>query len=161
VITDEVDRWNDPPGAETATGTGVPADCLALAAGLRAQFRQLLYLLRTIGQDEQLSVAQVSTLNAVAERPRRVGELARLNGVRLPSATEQVARLEREGLVSRAKDPDELRAVVVSLTAKGRTVLAEVNARRDRLVGLRLAALDPAERRALAAALPVIARLGE
>jgi DNA-binding MarR family transcriptional regulator len=134
---------------------------LLLAGELRAQFRHLLYLLRNLGHGDGLTSAQISTLNALAERPRRMGELATLSGVRLPSATDQVTRLERDGLVVRRKDPNELRAVIVTLTEEGHELLARVNAQRDKRLAERLAQLSDAERTALAAALPVIGRLTE
>lgn len=61
-----------------------------------------------------------------------------------------VDRLEAGGLVSRRRDPDDRRAVLVTLTARGRREAGRVLAARAALLESVLAGLSAGERRALA-----------
>ncbi|MDX3225395.1 MarR family winged helix-turn-helix transcriptional regulator [Streptomyces sp. ME19-01-6] len=54
-----------------------------------------------------------------ADRPLRVGEIARRMQVAGPHATRQVHGLEQRGLVERVADPDDQRARLITLTAAG------------------------------------------
>ena len=60
----------------------------------------------------------------------RVGEIARNLGVKVPSATEQIIKLERAGLARREPDRDDSRAVRVTLTEAGLAAVASANERR-------------------------------
>ena len=72
---------------------------------------------------------EAGLLNSVSLGPRRVTELAELEGIAQPTATLLVGRLEERGWVSRRRDPDDGRAVLVTSTAAGRSALEEL--RRD------------------------------
>ena len=72
----------------------------------------------------------------------------------------QVRLLENAGLVSRTTDSADARAVLIRITAKGRSVLAQVHAERGGVIDQRLAWLDDADRRTLAAAVPNAIRSG-
>jgi DNA-binding MarR family transcriptional regulator len=89
----------------------------------------------------------------------RVGELARNLGVRVPSATEQIIKLERAGLARREPDPADSRAVRVMLTPEGRAAVESANQRRNAVMADILASLTEQDREALAAALPVIDKI--
>ena len=91
--------------------------------------------------------------------PQRVTSLAAREAVAQPTMTTLVSRLEQKGYVARSADPGDRRAVSVSITPAGGAVLEDLRARRTALLADRLAALDPADRSALAAALPVLRRL--
>jgi DNA-binding MarR family transcriptional regulator len=89
----------------------------------------------------------------------RVGEIARNLGVRVPSATEQIIKLERAGLARREPDPDDSRAVRVVLTAEGSAAVDSANTRRNAVMAGILSSLSEQDRQALAAALPVIGKI--
>jgi DNA-binding MarR family transcriptional regulator len=89
----------------------------------------------------------------------RVGEIARNLGVKVPSATEQIIKLERAGLARREPDPDDSRAVRVTLTDAGLAAVASANERRNAVMAGVLSSLSDEDRAALAAALPVIGRI--
>jgi DNA-binding MarR family transcriptional regulator len=89
----------------------------------------------------------------------RVGEIARNLGVKVPSATEQIIKLEKSGLVRRGPDPHDSRAVRVGLTAEGRAAVDSANERRNAVMADILMTLSDSERQALAAALPVIEKI--
>lgn len=109
-----------------------------------------------------MSLTSASTLSTLERGgPRRVTDLAVVEGVTQPSMTLLVGRLERAGLVERTKDPSDKRVALVAITDAGRAVL--VSRRRagaeafDQLIGK----LPPDDAAALAAALPALERLRE
>ena len=130
-----------------------------LAQDFREALRHSVYLVRRLDADGELSAAQLSTLKMLLDDGVRVGEIARNLGVRVPSATEQVIKLERAGLARREADPDDSRAVRVVLTAEGRDAVESANRRRNAVMAGILESLTDDDRRALAAALPVIEKI--
>jgi DNA-binding MarR family transcriptional regulator len=70
-----------------------------------------------------------------------------------------VARLAAAGLLERAADPDDRRAVVVHATEAGIALRDESRRARTDVLAQALDALTPAEARALEDALPVLERL--
>jgi DNA-binding MarR family transcriptional regulator len=130
-----------------------------LAQDFREALRHSVYLVRRLDADGELSAAQLSTLKMLLDDGVRVGEIARNLGVRVPSATEQVIKLERAGLARREPDPDDSRAVRVVLTAQGRDAVESANQRRNAVMAGILESLTDDDRRALAAALPVIEKI--
>jgi DNA-binding MarR family transcriptional regulator len=132
---------------------------LVLAQSFRTTLRHAVYLSRSMDGDAEITTMQMSTLSMAAEEPLRVSRVAANLGIRVPSATEQIIKLEQAGLVSRRTDPTDSRAVLVELTDKGRSAWEEASRlRNERVAGL-LAQLDDDDRARLAAALPVIAKL--
>jgi DNA-binding MarR family transcriptional regulator len=114
------------------------------------------------GAESALSRTAASVLHRLATAgPQRVTELAAYESIAQPSATTLVGRLERQGLVTRAPDPDDRRAVRVSITRAGETLLAERREARAGALARRLAALSEDERATLAAAAPLLERLAE
>ncbi|MEC5190701.1 MULTISPECIES: MarR family winged helix-turn-helix transcriptional regulator [unclassified Arthrobacter] len=142
-------------------------DLLALAQDFREALRHSIYLVRRLDADGELSAAQLSTLKMLMDATAspgngngaRVGEIARNLGVRVPSATEQIIKLERAGLARREPDPDDSRAVRVTLTGSGRAAVESANESRNAVMAGILSSLSAADRAALAAALPVIGKI--
>lgn len=81
--------------------------------------------------------------------PVRLGWLAERLRVAPRSATDVVDALESRGLVARAADPDDRRAVVVEATPDGRHLLEEVGAVREEAHTAYLSRLSERERAAL------------
>lgn len=135
------------------------AGLLALAQDLREALRHSIYLVRRLDADGELSTAQLSTLKMLLDNGIRVGEIARNLGVKVPSATEQIIKLERAGLVRREADPDDSRAVRVRITAAGRAAVDSATTRRNAVLAEILRTLSDSDRSALAAALPVMGRI--
>jgi len=130
-----------------------------LAQNFREALRQSVYLVRRLDADGELSTAQLSTLKMLLGDGVRVGEIAKNLGVRVPSATEQIIKLERAGLARREADPADSRAVRVVLTPEGRDAIESANRRRNAVMAGILESLTDDDRRALAAALPVIEKI--
>jgi DNA-binding MarR family transcriptional regulator len=76
----------------------------------------------------RVSRSEAGVLSAASGGPRRVTELAEIEGVAQPTMTLLVKRLEQRGWVTRERDPDDGRVVLVSLTAAGATTLDELRA---------------------------------
>ncbi len=80
-----------------------------------------------------ITTAQLGALFAVREHPGTTQrELARELGLRESAVTALVGRLAAAGLVTRAGHPDEHRAVVLELSAKGAAALEAVQPEVDR-----------------------------
>lgn len=134
-------------------------ELVGLAGRYREVLRHAVYLVRSLDADGELSTGQVSTLNMLADGDARVSDIARNSGIRVPSATEQIIKLESAGLVGRKPDHRDARVVLVNLTAAGREALAVANAARNAQIAGALAALSASERAAIDAAIPAIAKL--
>jgi DNA-binding MarR family transcriptional regulator len=123
---------------------------------------RLIALWRTVGRfgRDDLSRTAASVLAALRDGgPQRVTALATAESVAQPSMTTLLSRLERDGLVTRGSDPADARAVLVTITAEGLERLTTIRAARAAVIEARLAELKPAERDALAAAIPALAKL--
>ncbi|MCQ1999529.1 MarR family winged helix-turn-helix transcriptional regulator [Arthrobacter zhaoxinii] len=130
-----------------------------LAEEFRESLRLALYIARNMDADTDISATQVSIMKMAAGEGTRVSGIARNLGVKVPSATEQIIRLEGAGLLKRSPDPHDSRGVRVTLTPKGEQSLREANGSRTALMAALLEQLSSEERAALSAALPVIRRL--
>lgn len=122
-----------------------------------------IHLLRRARHEDEaagLGPARLSALSVVVfGGPIRVTALARAEQVRAPTMTPIVAALERDGLLTRAADASDARAVVLRATPKGRRLLAEGRRRRVRRLAADLRALDRDERRTVRAAADVLLAL--
>ena len=76
-----------------------------------------------------LSRTDAGLLSTLSDRPRRITELAELEGLAQPTMTQLVKRLEREGLVARERLVDDGRVVLVSLTSGGAAALEDLRTR--------------------------------
>ncbi|MCP2261432.1 DNA-binding transcriptional regulator, MarR family [Streptoalloteichus tenebrarius] len=131
-----------------------------LAHRLRPLVFRLYYVVRRETPQYQLTLTQGSVLAAlVLDGPQRMSALAEREGVRTPSMTDVVGRLERLGLVRRGPDPTDGRAVIASATEEGRRLIDELVRAREEFLRARLARLDDADRAAITAALPAFERL--
>ncbi|SEB55228.1 MarR family winged helix-turn-helix transcriptional regulator [Arthrobacter woluwensis] len=130
---------------------------LELARTFREALRQAVYVTRRLDVGEtELTGSQLSLLTQLADGGARVSDIARNLGVRAPTATEQITRLEGRGYVRRDSDPEDSRAVVVRLTDDGWDAVARVNLRRNRAIAAVIDELPPRDREALEAAIPVL-----
>ena len=77
---------------------------------------------------QRISRSEAGLLSALDGRPRRITELADLEGHAQPTMTLLVKRLEERGWVARQRDPADGRGVLVSLTEAGHVALEDVRA---------------------------------
>ena len=83
-------------------------------------------LIRQIRPD--VSRTEAGVLSTLTDAPRRITELAELEGLAQPTMTLIVQRLEQRGSVKRERDADDGRVVLVSLTDAGRKMLERFRA---------------------------------
>ncbi len=100
-----------------------------------------------------LTQQQGQLLCVLMAQPYGMGELGAVLGLAKSSLTGLVDRSERNGLVRRAPDPEDSRAVRVSLTGQGAKLADEFYTETCRRVEELTAGLGPAERDTLAALL--------
>src|SRR5919109_3216879 len=95
---------------------GSRLDEIAEALPQRATTISRLFLMHT---SVEISRTELGVLRCLFERPRRITELAAREGVTQPAITMLVNRLEERGWVARGSDPNDGRAVLVTLTPDG------------------------------------------
>lgn len=140
-----------------AVNTTVDAE---LASRLRLAVSRLARRIRLATND--IPPLQLSTLATLHRRgPLRSGELAQREAVTAPTMTRVLASLVERGLIVRTPDPSDARSVQVSVSPAGVRALEQITSERTALLGARLARLTPAQREALAAALPALEALVE
>ncbi|MDI6873665.1 MAG: MarR family transcriptional regulator [Actinomycetota bacterium] len=96
---------------------------------------------------EDLSLPQFFLLKHLHRHgPARAGQVARGLRVSQGVITRMVDRLVEKGLVSRYRDPEDRRAVLLSLTTRGKRMVARLE--RERLEDIKafLASLPPREK---------------
>ncbi|WNG80165.1 MarR family transcriptional regulator [Mycobacterium sp. ITM-2016-00316] len=125
------------------------ADLLAVVARINRLANQRIEL--------PLPFAQARLLSTIEDQGQtRISDLAALDHCSQPTMTTQVRRLEDAGLVQRAEDPDDARAVLIGITEEGRQILSRVRADRSAAINPYLEHLDKAERAALVDAIRVL-----
>jgi len=125
---------------------------LPSAAGLLARL-----LVRQLGGE--LSRTEVGLLNTLSSGPRRITELAQLEGLAQPTMTSLVKALEQQGLVRRDRQSDDGRVVLVHLTDSGAAALEDYRTRVRELLGRYLVEIPDEQVEALAAATDALAQL--
>jgi DNA-binding MarR family transcriptional regulator len=110
----------------------------------------------------EMSLTSLSTL-ATLDRsgPRRVTDLAFIEGVAQPSMTTLVSVLERSGLVERRGDPADKRVALVAVTPAGAALLRSRRRAGAEALEQLIDKLPPDEAAALAAAVPALRHLRE
>ncbi|WP_193047253.1 MarR family winged helix-turn-helix transcriptional regulator [Mycolicibacterium baixiangningiae] len=141
-----------PQDSTAAVDEHLGGDLLAVVARLNRLATQRTRL--------PLPWAQARLLSTIEDQGEaRISDLAALDHCSQPTMTTQVRRLEDAGLVTRTTDPIDARAVLIRITDKGRTVLAQARIDRAAAINPRLEQLSPEDRETLAAAVDVIKRL--
>jgi DNA-binding MarR family transcriptional regulator len=132
------------------------------SAALLGAMIRVLRRLRRVDREAGQSGPRLSALSVLAfAGPLSLSRLAAAEQVSLPSASRLVRDLERDGLVRRRVDPVDARAIVLAVTARGRTLMQKGRRRRVEALESARAGLAPAEREALAAVVPALAALAE
>ena len=131
-----------------------------LADRLHAGAIRLLRRLRRSDSDAGLSGPQASALSVlVFGGPMSLKALAAAEQVKPPTMSRLVGDMETAGLATRVRSADDARAVVITATPRGRTLLLEARERRLRDLTAALERLNARERALLAVAADMLARL--
>jgi MarR family transcriptional regulator, lower aerobic nicotinate degradation pathway regulator len=83
-------------------------------------------ILERLAAERDISIIQARLLGVLRDREPTMNELARLLGLEKSSVTGLVDRAERRGLVARVPSSTDGRAVLVNLTAEGRSLVSAV-----------------------------------
>jgi DNA-binding MarR family transcriptional regulator len=119
-----------------------------VAANLLSRAALLVRLLVKQVPTGEVSRTELEVLAVLTEGPRRITELAALEGLAQPTTTVLVKRLEARGWVSREGHADDGRVVLVAITDDGR---AAVDAFRGEFLTALKSDLDVLSNRELAA----------
>jgi DNA-binding MarR family transcriptional regulator len=109
-----------------------------------------------------LTPTQLAALATVEQSgPIRLGDLAAIEGVAPSTLTRLISALEDSGYVQRCADPSDARASTLAITPHGHQMLEQIRNETTLVLAQSLGDLTPAQRSALAAALPVLEQLAE
>lgn len=148
-------RRMNPPRKSGVSADIVDAD-LTLAVG------QLIRRLRSEIESGGLGMSQTSALARLQRHgPMTTADLARAEAMKPQSMKATLASLEEDGLVEREPHPTDGRQILFRLTAAGLDARLKRNAAKHKWLGAAIAQLDPEDIATLAAAIPLIRRIGE
>jgi len=111
--------------------------------------------------DGALTRTEAGVLSTLSDGPRRVTELADLEGLAQPTITVLVGKMESAGLVRRERDQSDGRAVLVTITEAGRVALERLRAQYREVLHDRMASMSDEEVAALRAATDALGALVE
>lgn len=114
-------------------------------------------LFKQLGGD--LSRTELGLLRTLSDGPRRITELAELEGLAQPTMTLLIKQLEQRGLVKRERRSDDGRVVLVDLTKRGRAALDDYRERIRGAMGEYLAEISDEQVDRLVAATETLAQL--
>jgi len=138
------------PGGDHAKGTGDGSEAVALEVADAVESLANLWALAAQEASLRLSPHQLRALRVLEGAPGlNLTGLAEQLDTGLPTASRLCDRLEAAGLLERTLHPRKRREVRLSLTARGRRVLADVAARRTQALAVALAAMESVDRDAL------------
>lgn len=111
----------------------------------------------TTGLDFEISISEIHIIEKIGAAGQiRMSGIARALGVTLATITVACERLERRGLISRIRDKQDKRVVLVSLTPRGLAAYQYHEEFHHNLIDAALADLTDSEQELLASALSKI-----
>jgi DNA-binding MarR family transcriptional regulator len=109
---------------------------------------------------EILTQSQAFVLDLLLDdQPRCISDLASASGVRIPSVTDLVSRMERQGWIHKTGATHDRRSTMVTITEQGRGVIQAFERRQVALIAERLTQLSEEERALIEQALPALQHL--
>ena len=99
------------------TNTATEASSVRAIVALYRQFE-------TIARHSDISLAQYRMMLYLRRGPQRAGAIAAASAVKKPTVSAMLTSLREKGWISDASDPDDARAIAVSLTKAGSARLA-------------------------------------
>ncbi|MDR7309995.1 DNA-binding MarR family transcriptional regulator [Nocardioides luteus] len=132
----------------------------ATGRDLAPTMERLVRLAREVSTAGEVSTTGAAVLARLGRLGgQRITDLARAEGVTQPAMTQLINRLANDDLVRRTADAEDRRGVLVEVTDRGREVTTARRTQRAEALEAALVRLDPADRTAIAAALPALDRL--
>ncbi|MCK7637159.1 MarR family winged helix-turn-helix transcriptional regulator [Corynebacterium pygosceleis] len=133
-----------------------------IAAQIRPAMTKLYVTYFRMAEQSDLTGPQLTILTRLAEHgASRISEVARQEGIRMPTASNALHQLEHRGMVERIRDTSDRRGVRVQLTELGRTELKRVGDERTTYLAEMLSSLSPEKLEIAEQIIPVITELAE
>ena len=121
-------------------------DALEVARHIQPALNKLLLIFQRTAEGTSLTTSQVSIMNQLRQRgPSRVSTIATAELIRMPTASNALYQLERQGFVERHRDKHDRRGVLVALTERGSAELDLVSQQRAAALASILRWLEPEE----------------
>jgi DNA-binding MarR family transcriptional regulator len=140
----------------TPIGRAEQIDQVASQLPSRAALLTRLLARQLTGELSRTGAGVLSTLHG---GPRRITELAELEGLAQPTMTILVKQLEQRGLVRRGREADDGRVVLVALTEAGEATLEGFREQARAVLGSYMAGIPDRQVEALAAATEALGQL--
>jgi DNA-binding MarR family transcriptional regulator len=105
------------------------------------------------------SVAALATIER--HGPMTPSEIAQVERVKRPTITRTLVCLEREGLIDRARDPEDGRSSLISVNGAGRERLRRLRGRKNAYLAKRMRDLSAEEVETLERATEILERMRE
>ena len=130
-----------------------------LDAFVEGAFRRLLDRHQAEVVELDLTLVQAQALRLLGDEPLSTGKLASALGISAPAVTQLTDRLARKDLIERRYIKNDRRAVIVTLTQKGGTVIEVFRKRRNGLFAEALSQLGDSDRMDVIEALGKMAKV--
>ena len=116
----------------------------SVAAQIRPALTQLYVMYFRMAEQSDLTGPQLTIMTRLNNLgAARISEIARLEGIRMPTASNALHQLEQRGMVERIRDTEDRRGVRVTLTPLGKKELERVGAERTKHLADMLSSLPP------------------
>ncbi|WKD62253.1 putative HTH-type transcriptional regulator YusO [Corynebacterium ciconiae DSM 44920] len=133
-----------------------------LARNVRPALTQLYVTYFRLAERSDLTGPQLTILSRLkSDGAARISELAKREGIRMPTASNALHQLESRGLVERVRDNNDRRGVRVQLTNQGAIELDRVGEERIAQLADMFSTLEDEEIAAIEEVVPIINRLAE
>lgn len=133
-----------------------------LARRMRPALTRLYVMYFRVAEQSDLTGPQLSILSRLAEHgPSRISQIARQEGIRMPTASNALHQLEQRGMVERVRDTADRRGVRVQITDHGAAEFRRVGEERNRYFADLLSALEERDLDIADQAVGVINRLAQ
>ncbi|MDO5669769.1 MAG: MarR family transcriptional regulator [Corynebacterium sp.] len=114
-----------------------------IAARIRPAMTKLYVMYFRIAEQSDLTGPQLSIMARLQDNgPSRISQIAREEGIRMPTASNALHQLEQRQLVERIRDEQDRRGVRVQLTQLGASELERVGEERTKYLAEMLGTLD-------------------
>lgn len=133
----------------------------ALAVLTRDSVRKGVHMLRILHGNGELTINQTSTLNKLKEGPQHMALMARLSGVSQPSMSQHASALEALGYIQRSRSPEDGRAVILTITDRGRDAVDRANKARNSSLHNLLSELSDEQKDQLSKGLEILKEISE
>ncbi|QGU08620.1 putative HTH-type transcriptional regulator YusO [Corynebacterium occultum] len=114
-----------------------------VARRIRPALTKLYVMYFRLSEQSSLTGPQLSLMTRLQENgASRISHLAKMEGIRMPTASNALHQLEQRGMVDRIRDTTDRRGVLVTLTDLGATELKRVGEERTKYLAEMLSTLD-------------------